>query len=216
MTSIRPWTRSGRPWRGGCAVLPLLNGLAHLDRLDQRFGAANVMGGTCQINAGLAPDGTVQHWEPLNRILFGERDRSKSARAQAFADALARTSHRRDLVRGHPAGHVGEDRLPLGARGDDLPLPRQRGRDHGDPGGQGDRHALLRGQRRDRAGGRPRARASRCSPGASSGSRVPGRKAPRCCATWRRASPSRRTTSSGTCWHLRAGTGSTTRSSPWP
>ncbi len=76
----------------GCTVLPLLNGLAHLDRLDRRFGAANVMGGTCQINAGLAPDGTVQHWEPLNRILFGERDRSKSARAQAFADALAKTN----------------------------------------------------------------------------------------------------------------------------
>lgn len=76
----------------GCAILPLLNGLAHLERLEARFGSAAVMGGTCQINAGLAPDGTVQHWEPLNRILFGERDRSKSARAQAFADALARTT----------------------------------------------------------------------------------------------------------------------------
>ncbi|MBL0141838.1 MAG: 2-dehydropantoate 2-reductase [Betaproteobacteria bacterium] len=77
---------------GDCAVLPLLNGLAHLDRLDARFGAAKVMGGTCQINVSLAPDGTVKHMEPLNRILFGERDRSKSARAQAFADALAKTA----------------------------------------------------------------------------------------------------------------------------
>jgi 2-dehydropantoate 2-reductase len=77
---------------GECAVLPLLNGLAHLDRLDERFGAAKVMGGTCQINVGLAPDGTVKHMEPLNRILFGERDRSRSARAQAFADALAKTT----------------------------------------------------------------------------------------------------------------------------
>lgn len=75
----------------GCAVLPMLNGLAHLDRLDERFGAANVLGGTCQINVGLAPDGTVKHWEPLNRFLFGERDRSRSARAQALADALAKT-----------------------------------------------------------------------------------------------------------------------------
>jgi 2-dehydropantoate 2-reductase len=77
---------------GECAVLPLLNGLAHLDRLDARFGAAKVIGGTCQINVGLAPDGTVKHMEPLNRLLFGERDRSKSARAQAFADALAKTT----------------------------------------------------------------------------------------------------------------------------
>jgi 2-dehydropantoate 2-reductase len=77
---------------GGCAVLPLLNGLAHLERLDARFGPAAVMGGTCQINVALAADGTVRHMEPLNRILFGERDRSKSARAQAFADALAKTN----------------------------------------------------------------------------------------------------------------------------
>jgi 2-dehydropantoate 2-reductase len=77
---------------GGCAVLPMLNGLAHLERLDARFGAANVMGGTCQINVGLGPDGTVRHMEPLNRFLFGERDRSRSARAKALADALGRTA----------------------------------------------------------------------------------------------------------------------------
>ncbi len=77
---------------GGAAVLPMLNGLAHLDRLDARFGAGRVMGGTCQINVGLAPDGTVKHMEPLNRFLFGERDKSKSARAQALADALAKTT----------------------------------------------------------------------------------------------------------------------------
>lgn len=76
----------------GCAVLPMLNGLAHLDRLDARFGAASVMGGTCQINVGLSPEGKVMHWEPLNRFLFGERDKSKSARAQALADALAKTT----------------------------------------------------------------------------------------------------------------------------
>jgi 2-dehydropantoate 2-reductase len=75
----------------GCAVLPMLNGLAHLDRLDARFGAAAVMGGTCQINVGLAPDGTVRHMEPLNRLLFGERDKAKSPRAQALSDALAKT-----------------------------------------------------------------------------------------------------------------------------
>jgi 2-dehydropantoate 2-reductase len=78
--------------QSGCAVLPLLNGLAHLERLDARFGTAAVIGGTCQINVGLASDGTVKHMEPLNRVLFGERDRTKSARTQAFADALAKTT----------------------------------------------------------------------------------------------------------------------------
>jgi 2-dehydropantoate 2-reductase len=76
----------------GACVLPLLNGLAHLDRLDARFSAAHVMGGSCQINAALAPDGTVRHMEPLNRIVFGERDGTKSDRARAFAEALGRST----------------------------------------------------------------------------------------------------------------------------
>src|SRR5262245_38684648 len=31
----------------GCAIVPMLNGIAHLDSLDARFGKARVMGGTC-------------------------------------------------------------------------------------------------------------------------------------------------------------------------
>lgn len=77
---------------GQAAIVPMLNGLAHLERLDARFGAGRVMGGTCQINVMLRPDGTVFHADPLQRIVFGERDRSKSARGQAFADALAKST----------------------------------------------------------------------------------------------------------------------------
>jgi 2-dehydropantoate 2-reductase len=76
---------------GDTTVVPMLNGIAHLERLDARFGAARVMGGTCQINAMLRKDGTVLHADPLQRLIFGERDRSKSARAQAFAAELGRT-----------------------------------------------------------------------------------------------------------------------------
>src|SRR5438876_10461254 len=36
-----------------CAVLPVLNGLAHFDTLDQRFGRSQVLGGTAHINAML-------------------------------------------------------------------------------------------------------------------------------------------------------------------
>jgi len=76
---------------GRCAVIPMLNGIAHFDRLDARFGKHNIMGGTCQINATLRKDGVVVHGDPLQRLLFGERDKSKSARAQAFADAMAKS-----------------------------------------------------------------------------------------------------------------------------
>lgn len=75
----------------GAAVLPVLNGLAHMERLDARFGAANVLGGTCQINVMLRKDGTVYHADPLQRILFGERDGAGSARVEAFAAELAKT-----------------------------------------------------------------------------------------------------------------------------
>ncbi len=76
---------------GRCAVLPLLNGIAHLERLDARFGRAQVVGGTCQINVTLRPDGTIVHGDKLQRILFGERDGGRSARAEAFAAELAKT-----------------------------------------------------------------------------------------------------------------------------
>ena len=77
--------------KGGAALLPLLNGLSHLERLDARFGRHSVMGGTCQINVMMRPDGSVFHADPLQRLLFGERDRSRSDRAEAFARELAKT-----------------------------------------------------------------------------------------------------------------------------
>jgi 2-dehydropantoate 2-reductase len=77
---------------GGCAVVPLLNGLAHLNRLDARFGTASVMGGTCGIDAMLLPDGLIRHTGAPQRIAFGERDRRRSARAETLSTAFARTS----------------------------------------------------------------------------------------------------------------------------
>ena len=75
----------------GAAVIPMLNGMAHFERLDARFGREAVMGGTAQINVMLEPDGLVYHADPLQRLIFGERDRKKSGRAQAFAAELAKT-----------------------------------------------------------------------------------------------------------------------------
>ena len=76
---------------GKTVVVPQLNGMAHLDALDQRFGKSQVMGGVAQINAQLRRDGTVAHMDSLARIVFGERDRKPSARSQALADAFAKT-----------------------------------------------------------------------------------------------------------------------------
>ncbi len=76
---------------GDATVVPLLNGMAHFEQLDARFGARNVMGGTAHINVTLRKDGVIVHGDMLQRILFGERDRARSARGQALADAFAKS-----------------------------------------------------------------------------------------------------------------------------
>jgi len=75
-----------------CAVLPLLNGLSHLDRLDARFGQEAVLGGSCGIDVMLMPDGVIRHSGTLQRIVFGERNRQRSARTLALAGLLAKSS----------------------------------------------------------------------------------------------------------------------------
>ncbi len=77
---------------GDCTIVPLLNGLAHLERLDDRFGREHVLGGSCAIDVTLLKDGTIRHGGSLQRLVFGERDGRTSPRTQAFADALAKTS----------------------------------------------------------------------------------------------------------------------------
>jgi 2-dehydropantoate 2-reductase len=72
--------------------------MAHLTRLDERFGAANVMGGAATISVTLERDGVIHHADPLQRISFGERDRSKSARAQMLGDAFAATTIQWELA----------------------------------------------------------------------------------------------------------------------
>jgi 2-dehydropantoate 2-reductase len=71
------------------AILPLLNGMRHLDRLDARFGPARVLGGLCVIAATLDADGAVRHLNQSHSLGFGERDGSRSARVERIAQAMA-------------------------------------------------------------------------------------------------------------------------------
>ena len=52
-------------------VLPLLNGLAHIERLQAVFGPGRVAGGSCGIPATLTPEGVVVQLAALHRIAFG-------------------------------------------------------------------------------------------------------------------------------------------------
>lgn len=75
---------------GDSAVLPLLNGVSHLDRLDRRFGAARILGGVAQIAATIGAGGRIEHLNKAQRIIFGERDGRRSERATALAGLLAK------------------------------------------------------------------------------------------------------------------------------
>ncbi len=55
-------------------VLPLLNGLRHLDALDAAFGAGKVLGGLCHISVTLEADGAIRQFGTLERLTFGSRD----------------------------------------------------------------------------------------------------------------------------------------------
>jgi 2-dehydropantoate 2-reductase len=70
------------------AILPLLNGMRHIDRLVERFGAERVLGGQCAISATLGADGAVVHLNDWHALSFGELDGSRSPRIEAIAAEL--------------------------------------------------------------------------------------------------------------------------------
>lgn len=74
---------------GHMAVLPVLNGLAHVETLQAAFGASNVLGGLAKIQATLRPDGVVQHFNDWRWLTFGELAGGSSPRVEALAAAFA-------------------------------------------------------------------------------------------------------------------------------
>jgi 2-dehydropantoate 2-reductase len=65
-------------------VLPVLNGLSHLDDLDAAFGPLRVMGGLASVTLTLTPEGVVQHLRPFHLFIFGPRAPSQQAVCEAF------------------------------------------------------------------------------------------------------------------------------------
>lgn len=66
-------------------ILPLLNGLRHIDVLAARFGREHLLGGLCQISAALDAEGAVEHFTPLHNLIFGELDGHFSTRVEQLA-----------------------------------------------------------------------------------------------------------------------------------
>src|ERR1700680_1483438 len=72
------------------AIIPLLNGMRHLDVLDEKFGKDRVLGGLCGIAVMLDEHRHVVQLAPVFQSLtFGERDGTMSGRVRAIAEVFA-------------------------------------------------------------------------------------------------------------------------------
>ena len=69
-------------------ILPLLNGMQHMDVLQQRFGPEHVLGGVCLIAATLDSERAIVHLNDLAAISFGMPGNSHQARVEAVSQAL--------------------------------------------------------------------------------------------------------------------------------
>jgi 2-dehydropantoate 2-reductase len=70
------------------AILPLLNGMRHLDTLDAKFGRGRVLGGLCAIAVTLNEKREVVHLQPLQSLTLGERDGKMTDRVRAIAGVM--------------------------------------------------------------------------------------------------------------------------------
>jgi 2-dehydropantoate 2-reductase len=54
-------------------IVPLLNGMRHMDVLDERFGRDRVLGGFCAISSTVDPEGRILHLNRMHTLVFGSR-----------------------------------------------------------------------------------------------------------------------------------------------
>lgn len=72
----------------GTAILPLLNGISHIGRLQSEFGRGSVLGGVARIAITMTADGVIRHLNDWTYITFGELDGRPSDRVASLKAAL--------------------------------------------------------------------------------------------------------------------------------
>src|SRR5690606_29077027 len=69
-------------------IVPLLNGMGHMDVLDARFGAERVLGGLSIISSTLDAEGRILHLNQVHTLVFGSRQPSQDDAANEIARVL--------------------------------------------------------------------------------------------------------------------------------
>lgn len=81
-----------RPFVGETSmILPLLNGISHVDDLVAAFGEERVLGGLCFIETTLDENGAIIQTSPMNQLIYGERSGEETARILEVQKAFAGT-----------------------------------------------------------------------------------------------------------------------------
>ena len=73
----------------GTVILPLLNGMRHVDLLSERFGRSHVLGGHCLIAVTRNKYGIIVHLNDNHSLSFGELDGESTDRVKAVQGELA-------------------------------------------------------------------------------------------------------------------------------
>ena len=83
-------------------ILPLLNGIAHVEVLQKRFGKDRIIGGLCFVESTLDENGAVLQKSPSHDLVFGELSGEPTERIlkleQAFAGTKANFRRSNNIV----------------------------------------------------------------------------------------------------------------------
>jgi 2-dehydropantoate 2-reductase len=84
-------------------IIPVLNGMHHIDALAQRFGKTPVLGGVCYVATEVDSQGRIIQLADVQSVTYGELDGKKTARIeavhQAFQEAGFDTAISGDILR---------------------------------------------------------------------------------------------------------------------
>lgn len=78
----------------GTTILPLLNGLAHLETLNERFGRDRVLGGIVRVVCTVTPAGAVFQMKPHASLIFGAQDRQPTERIAQIGQEMTASGFR--------------------------------------------------------------------------------------------------------------------------
>lgn len=70
-------------------ILPVINGIRHLNALDERFGEEHVLGGSVRVFADMDTQGRIHQISKLGELSYGERTGERTPRIEAVHAALS-------------------------------------------------------------------------------------------------------------------------------